>query len=152
MPLDKYAEQMLFKPLGISEYEWLKDSSGTPIAASGLRLRPRDLAKFASLYVNKGCWHGTQIIPEAWIDASLTPHITVEGNLQYGYQWWLGNAQGDNKPIIWAAAFGNGGQRAWVVPAKDLVVVVAAGLYNAPNGSTIVRDMFKNYILAAVGR
>ena len=89
MPLDKYAEQKLFQPLGISKYEWLKDARGTPIAASGLRLCPRDLAKFASLYLNKGRWHESQVIPEDWIDASLTPHIQVDGNLQYGYQWWL---------------------------------------------------------------
>jgi CubicO group peptidase (beta-lactamase class C family) len=89
MPLDKYAEQQLFQPLGISKYEWLKDAHGTPIAASGLRLRPRDLAKFASLYLDKGRWHESQVIPEDWIDASLMPHIQVDGNLEYGYQWWL---------------------------------------------------------------
>ncbi len=73
MPLDKFAEQKLFRPLGISNYEWLKDARGTPIAASGLRLRPRDLAKFASLYLNNGRWHESQVIPADWIDASLTP-------------------------------------------------------------------------------
>jgi CubicO group peptidase (beta-lactamase class C family) len=153
-PLDKYAEQTLFRPLGISQYEWLKDANGTPIAASGLRLRPRDLAKFASLYLNKGRWHSTQVIPEAWIDASLTPHATVEGNLQYGYQWWLlsGNSQGNDKTIAWGAAFGNGGQRAWVVPSANLLAVVTAGLYNAPTGSTALRQMFAKYILPAVVR
>jgi CubicO group peptidase (beta-lactamase class C family) len=147
LPLDKYAEQVLFRPLGISEYEWLKDSDGRPIAASGLRLRPRDLAKFASLYLHKGRWRDAQVIPETWVDASLAPHITVEDQLQYGYQWWLWS--GSEKAFAWAAAFGNGGQRAWVVPSADLVVVVTAGLYNLPDSSAVLRKLFANYILPA---
>jgi CubicO group peptidase (beta-lactamase class C family) len=39
-----YARKMLFDPLGIREFEWLGDVGGVPSAASGLRLRPRDLA------------------------------------------------------------------------------------------------------------
>jgi CubicO group peptidase (beta-lactamase class C family) len=153
MPLDRYAEQTLFKPLGISEYEWLKDTHGTPFAASGLRLRPRDLAKFASLYLNQGRWNGVQVVPETWVDASLTPRTTVEGNLRYGYQWWLlSSSPGSDKPIIWAAAFGNGGQRAWIVPSANLVVVLTAGLYDAPDHGAVDRDMFVKYVLPAVER
>ena len=125
---------------------------GTPIAASGLRLRPRDLAKFASLYLDKGRWHESQVIPEDWIDASLMPHIQVDGNLEYGYQWWLWcNSQGSDKPITWAGAFGNGGQRAWVVPSAKLVVIVTTGLYDAPEADTVMRQIFTKYILPAVG-
>jgi CubicO group peptidase (beta-lactamase class C family) len=109
------------------------------------------LAKFASLCLNKGRWHESQVIPEDWIDASLTPHIQVDGNLQYGYQWWLwSNSQGSDKPITWAGAFGNGGQRAWVVPSAELVVIVTTGLYDAPEADTVVREMFTRYVLPAV--
>ena len=47
-PLLDFAHEHLFGPLGISELDWVVDGSGEPVAASGLRLRPRDLAGSAS--------------------------------------------------------------------------------------------------------
>ena len=51
MPIDKYAEQKLFKPLGISEFEWVRGADDVPSAASGLRLTIHDLAKNRSTRV-----------------------------------------------------------------------------------------------------
>lgn len=151
MPIDQYAEQVLFKPLHISDYEWLKDQSGTPIAASGLRLRPRDLLKFGQLYLDQGKWHGAQIISKSWINASLSPHIGVESDLKYGYQWWLRtDSKAANGSLVWAAAFGNGGQRIWLVPSANLVAVLNSGLYNDPSTSTILRTILNDYILPAI--
>jgi CubicO group peptidase (beta-lactamase class C family) len=151
MPIDQYAEQVLFKPLRISQYEWIKDATRTPIAASGLRLRPRDILKFGQVYLDKGKWEGTQIIPESWVEASLTPHIAVEGDQKYGYQWWLySDSKTPSQPAAWAAAYGNGGQRIWLVPSANLVAVVTAGLYNDPNAGAILRTLLNDYILASV--
>jgi CubicO group peptidase (beta-lactamase class C family) len=151
MPIDQYAEQVLFKPLHISDYEWLKDASGTPIAASGLRLRPRDLLKFGQLYLDQGKWHDAQIISKSWVNASLSPHVGIKGELKYGYQWWLQtDSKAPNSSVVRAAAFGNGGQRIWLVPSANLVAVVNAGLYNNPNTSTILRTIFTDYILHAI--
>jgi CubicO group peptidase (beta-lactamase class C family) len=43
--LQEYARTKLFEPLGITEVEWVGDLPGMPSAASGLRLRARDLTK-----------------------------------------------------------------------------------------------------------
>ena len=151
MPLDEYAEQVLFRPLHISQYEWIKDASGTPIAASGLRLRPRDLLKFGQLYLNKGKWNGAQIIPESWVEESLTPRVTVVDELKYGYQWWLlTDSKATNQQIVWGAAYGNGGQRIWLIPSANLLVVVTAGRYNEPYVGRILRTLLNDYILTAI--
>jgi CubicO group peptidase (beta-lactamase class C family) len=151
LPLDQYAEQVLFRPLHISQYEWIKDASGTPIAASGLRLRPRDLLKFGQLYLNKGSWDGAQIIPASWVEASLSPHATVEGDRKYGYQWWLlTDSKAPNQQILWGAAYGNGGQRIWLIPSANVAVVVTAGLYNDRNVRQILPRLLNDYILAAI--
>jgi CubicO group peptidase (beta-lactamase class C family) len=151
MPIDQYAEQVLFRPLQISQYEWIKDATGTPIAASGLRLRPRDLLKFGQLYLDKGKWNGAQIVPESWVEGSLTPHVTVGGDQKYGYQWWLlADSKAPNQSIVWGAAYGNGGQRIWLVPPANVVVVLTAGLYNNPNTRQIPPRILNDYILTAV--
>jgi CubicO group peptidase (beta-lactamase class C family) len=53
---------VLFSPLGITQFEWAGNLAGVPSAASGLRLRPRDLAKFGSLYLHDGQWNTRQVV------------------------------------------------------------------------------------------
>ena len=48
------------------------------------------------------------------------------------------------------AAFGNGGQRIWLVPSANLVAVVSAGLYNDPNSREILRRLLNDYMLPAI--
>jgi len=48
-PLHAFAPEALFDPLGIGPTEWLTDRGGEAIAASGLRMTPRDLARIGLL-------------------------------------------------------------------------------------------------------
>ena len=96
-------------------------SNGEAAAASGLRMRPRDLAKLGQLVLERGRWGEHQLVPAEWLDQSFAPHAHVEEGLDYGYQWWLGRLSENGQP--WVAGFGNGGQRVIVVPGLHLVVV-----------------------------
>ena len=60
--LDKFAMEALFDPLGIEDWDWDGSSGFNPAAASGLRLRPRDLAKIGQLMLERGKWRGQQIV------------------------------------------------------------------------------------------
>ena len=131
-PLKDDARTQLFEPLGITDWEWTGDLHGRPMAFTGLRLRPRDMAKLGRLVLDHGQWQGRQIVPAAWIDASLQPRLeTGFDGTRYGYQWWTGTAHWQGKALPWAAAFGNGGQRIFVVPDLDLCVVTTAGAYGS---------------------
>jgi CubicO group peptidase (beta-lactamase class C family) len=61
--LRDYAERRLFAPLRIGEFEWVRGHDGEFIAASGLRLRPRDLARIGQLVLDGGRFEGRQIVP-----------------------------------------------------------------------------------------
>lgn len=128
--LEEYARTRLFEPLGITDWEWTGDLHGRPMAFTGLRMRPRDMAKLGKLVLDHGRWNGRQLIPADWIDASLMPRLdTGFDGTRYGYQWWTGTVQWQGKHLPWAAAFGNGSQRIFVVPDLDLCVVTTAGAY-----------------------
>lgn len=137
-PIDKFAEEALFAPLGITDYEWLGSSlwpeGSSPSAASGLRLTGRDLAKIGSLYLHRGRWQGKQVIPADWIARSSQRHIKDNpwgppGVFGYGYFWYPGHTEGEaGFPLVRAS--GNGDQRIFVLPAHDTVVTVLAGHYN----------------------
>jgi CubicO group peptidase (beta-lactamase class C family) len=129
-PMDGYAREMLFRPLGITEFEWL--GRGGPSAASGLRLRPRDLAKFGSLYLHDGRWNGRQVIPRDWVHDSTRRKLTFPARQArgYAYQWWHTCYTTPSGVVEVPTAVGNGTQRIFLLRAQRTVVTVLAGRYN----------------------
>jgi CubicO group peptidase (beta-lactamase class C family) len=147
MNLEDFARQALFAPLGITQFEWYKDARGVPYAASGLRLLPRDMAKIGRLMLDKGSVGGWQIVPEAWVKASVSPQALIgsdgECGFNYGYFWWLLPTCATNPASGWYAAIGNGGHRIFVVPEQELIIVVTAGLYDDSRQTAAVRQIIQ---------
>lgn len=98
--LSEYLQEKIWQPLGM-EYQafWLKDDMGMELALGGLNVSLRDYAKLGWLYLNKGKWGDTQIVPAQWVIDSTTPdapHLLPGKNnpassssFGYGYQWWI---------------------------------------------------------------
>jgi CubicO group peptidase (beta-lactamase class C family) len=128
--LDDYAREKLFGPLGISDFEWGElFATGEPAAASGLRLRPRDTAKLGQLILADGIWGDQRILPADWVAESTKARINGDNLTHYGYQWWTGETYLPEGTIKWVAGMGLGGQRLFIVPTLDLIVVTNGGLY-----------------------
>ena len=132
--LQSFAKANLFDPMGIESVDWLEYPDGGPIVASGLRMRPVDMAKIGQLVLQNGQWEGTQLVSESWIRESTSFKQQVNGNgrcgRQYGYFWWLDAICSVDSPIEYILGNGNGGQRILVAPDIDAVVVTTAGFYN----------------------
>jgi CubicO group peptidase (beta-lactamase class C family) len=147
--VDVFANEALFGPLGIQDVEWRRYADGTA-NMSGLRMRPRDLAKIGQLVLNGGVWNNDRIVSKAWIDESTRPHVNGESLFFYGFQWWLGRSLVNRQEIKWISAVGWGGQRMYIVPSLDLVVVVMAGLYDNPILQSMVGEVIlRRYALSA---
>ena len=54
------------------------------------------------------------------------------------------------KEVKWIAAMGSGGQRIFIVPDRDLVVMTTSGLYFRPRQGDGALDMMANFILPSV--
>ncbi|NIQ37033.1 MAG: serine hydrolase [Proteobacteria bacterium] len=146
---DKFAEQNLFSPLGISDYHWLKHPDGTINSFGGLSLRPRDMAKIGHLFLNEGEWKGRQIVSQKWINESSRERIATGGGYGYGYQWWRGKAVISNQVIEAFWAWGRGGQFIFVFPSLDLVAVFTSEPYANPEGESRPFVMLTKYIIPA---
>lgn len=126
--LSSYASEKLWQPLGM-EFDgvWLVDGTGMEWAIGGLNASLRDFARFGWLYLNGGRRNGTQIVPEAWVRASVTPdapHLmpgpkpNSDTLMGYGYQWWI-----PSEPDGDFMALGVYGQTIYVNPRSRLVIV-----------------------------
>jgi len=157
--LQEYARTKLFEPLGITDVEWVGNLAGMPAAASGLRLRARDLAKIGSLYLKGGKWNGKQVIPSSWIELSTRrqfrfgPRTGADagGEFGYGYFWWYSCYPSAKGLIEARTAVGNGQQRVFVLPTVNMVVTIFAGRYNDfTTGNTLGRTIVLQHVLPAV--
>jgi CubicO group peptidase (beta-lactamase class C family) len=107
--IHEFANEFLFKPLGIVKSEWtISPATDSPSAASGLRLTSRDLLKFGILYNNEGKWKSKQIIPKEWVTESLKSSISRSDGGGYGYQFWVFNVKVQGKTMTIPAAVGRG--------------------------------------------
>ena len=104
------------------------DMAGNYVASSYAWATARDWAKFGLLYLHEGNWNGDQVLNENWIDYVKTP--TNGSDKKYGAQFWL-NAGGELSDVPTTMYFADGfqGQRVFIFPTKDLVVV-RTGLAN----------------------
>jgi CubicO group peptidase (beta-lactamase class C family) len=127
-PLDEFARETLFEPLGITGVEWSRVKGDTD-AGGGLRLRPRDMTKIGQLVLAGGRWNDRQIVSKAWVETSTALKLEATDKQSYGYLWWLGRSRLDGREVHWVGALGRGGQAIRIVPELDLVVVVTAGYY-----------------------
>ena len=138
-PLHAFAREALFDPLGIGPTEWFTDRGGEAIAASGLRMTPRDLARIGLMMLRAGMWSERRVVPAQWIERSTSPMVDVDEISRYGYQWYLGKFafavstgprwNRSRLEHFWSA-IGNGGQRLFVLPGLDLAVAITAGNYD----------------------
>lgn len=147
--LGEFARERLFGPLGIDRFTWTNGLDGREAAASGLRLRPRDLAAIGQLLLDKGSHAGRQIVPAEWLEESLTPRTQTKDGLGYGYQWYLGR---DRSGAPWYGAFGNGGQRLVVAPRQQLVIAITAGNYNKPGNWQLPVKLTNEFVFGALVR
>jgi hypothetical protein len=80
------------------------------------------MTKFGYLYLQDGVWDGRQIVPADWVRASAEGRLKTDSYPYYGYQWWVSD---DNDYYY---AYGYGEQKIYVVPDKEMVVVITASI------------------------
>ena len=120
----------LFHKIGMHHTLLEPDASGTFVGSSFVYASARDYARFGLLYLNDGVFNGERILPEGWVQKTVTSS-SANKQKNYGYQFWL-NGLGENDPskkefpempADMFYADGYGGQRIYIIPSLQLVVV-----------------------------
>jgi CubicO group peptidase (beta-lactamase class C family) len=125
-----FPRRALFEPTGMSSAVLEPDPAGTFVGSSFMYATARDWARFGLLYLEDGVWNGERILPEGWVEYSVSPAAAAPLG-RYGAQWWLNAGEPADttrrfwpqlpRDVFWASGFQ--GQYVAVVPSRDLVVV-----------------------------
>jgi CubicO group peptidase (beta-lactamase class C family) len=118
-----YAHTHLFHQIGIKNAVFEVDPSGTQVGSSYIYATARDFARFGLLYLQDGIFNGKRVLPEGWVKYSTTEVADSEGD--YGSLFWLNRAgYHPSAPKDMFSCNGHDGQRLFIIPSKNLVVVV----------------------------
>ena len=123
----EYLRPRLLEPLGVTGLDstgWKQHPAGRDLGFSGLHATTDAVVKLGLLHLQRGEWRGRQLLPAAWVDEAVRPHVTtpheaeVDWRQGYGYQFWTQRHgyRGD----------GAYGQFCVVLPEHDAVLAVTA--------------------------
>ena len=132
-----FVRKHLFGPLGIHSATWDPDLSGRHWGGTGLRIRPRDMAKIGQLALQEGLWEGRRLVSREWIAESTRNQTgAVAGAPNYGYQWWI-------RPRGRYLAHGYNGQYVGVDPEADVVMTMITLSERSPRPQETFRSYFE---------
>lgn len=114
------ARARLGRPLDMEIPAWTRDPQGYYLGGNEMALKPVDMLKLAVLMRDGGRYEGVQILPEAWIAASMEPRARSQwSGLSYGYGWFL-------SPSGYVLGRGYGGQIIAAHPGRDLAIAITS--------------------------
>ncbi|WP_420137630.1 serine hydrolase domain-containing protein [Sphingomonas sp.] len=134
----RFADVQLFRPLGITRWEWAADAAGYTKGQGNLSLTLRDFATIGEMVRNDGLYRGRRIVSAGWIRAMVARRQTISDVDPYadgyGYFWYdrVQQIAGRKVPVVFAS--GNGGNKIYVVPSRHMVVAITSSAYGKGYG------------------
>jgi CubicO group peptidase (beta-lactamase class C family) len=93
------------------------------VGSSYIYATARDYARYGLLNLQDGVFIGERILPEGWVRYSTTP--AADSKDQYGSMFWLNKGKTyPSAPEDMYSCNGHDGQHIFIIPSKELVVVV----------------------------
>lgn len=124
-----FPRRVLFNRIGMHSAVIEPDASGTFVGSSYMYATARDWARFGLLYLQDGMWEGARILPQGWVEYSVTP--TQDSFGDYGAHFWLNVPspyRSDNTEVAALPddafhAVGHEGQFVTIIRSRNLIVV-----------------------------
>ncbi|KID56607.1 hypothetical protein JF50_11775 [Pseudoalteromonas luteoviolacea] len=153
-----FIKKEVLDKIGINNYRWRTNgASGLPEAGWRTNMTSRDMIKWGMLAMNKGKWHGEQLIPEKFITDG-TSRLIMTGddevhwggkdvsNQGYGYLWWGVDLKVGDKHYLGVSAQGGNGQIIMIIEELDLLIVHTANDNNIPFKQVIAEKILPAFI------
>jgi CubicO group peptidase (beta-lactamase class C family) len=89
-----FPRSALFDRIGMRSALIGTDPPGTFVGSSLGFATARDWARLGMLWLQRGAWHGVQVVPADWIATCLQPAAHAEG--RFGQHVWLNVGEGED--------------------------------------------------------
>ncbi len=149
-PLDEFARQHLFGPLGIDRFEWRRGPQNRVAGQGNLRLTLASLSALGQMCLNNGRAGASQVVSAQWLQRAMSPIVSIshadpfaDG---YGYMWYSKTHEASGRPVRVNFASGNGGNKIYVIPELKTVVTVASAAYGRPYGQRRSQGILKGIL------
>jgi CubicO group peptidase (beta-lactamase class C family) len=148
-PIDEFMADHLFKPLGISRWEFFRSKTGEVFTGGGLALRTRDWAAIAEMVRAGGVHRGRQVVPRDFVQAALTIHRRAYDDppADYGYLFWRSTYRTPCGDFGGRSMSGNGGNRVTIFEELDTVIVVTRTHFGKPGMHQQTQSLIEKHIL-----
>jgi CubicO group peptidase (beta-lactamase class C family) len=117
-----YPQRALFDRIGIRRQMLETDPYGNFLMTGYDYGTARNWARIGLLYLQDGMWQGQRLLPDGWTTFVSTPAPAWKQPV-YGGLFWVNGDGAWNIPKSAYMANGAGGQRTFVIPTHNLVVV-----------------------------
>lgn len=87
MPIQEYAMDRLFRPLGLEQTRFRLDGAGHAWTYADMMTTPRDFACFGRLMLHGGRWGATQVVSSDWVERCIAASQPFQSDC--GLLWWL---------------------------------------------------------------
>ncbi len=116
--LADYLSEKIWSKIGTEQDAvWMLDQAGEELGGCCISMTLRDYARFGLFFMHDGVVDGKEVLPSGWTRAASSQQVkTGEGDLGYGYFWWI-------HPGGTYEAEGIFGQSIFLDPKSDLVIV-----------------------------
>jgi len=119
----QFPHERLFKKIGMPDAVFETDASGNFVGSSYIYATVRDYVRYGLLHLQDGIFNGERILPEGWVKYSTSPNAHSKG--EYGSLFWLNKSnEFPSAPDDMYCCKGYDGQRIFMIPSKELVVVI----------------------------
>ena len=142
-----FLKERMFDKIGISSAWSTTSPQGIACGGWGMNMTTREIARFGQLYLQQGKWGGECILSPSWVALATTRHTwSGWGNIGvkalgegsdweqgYGFQFWRchhGAYRAD----------GAAGQFTVILPERDMVVSINAGLRDMQKELSLIWD------------
>lgn len=138
----------LFNKIGMPNAVFEVDASGTFVGSSYIYATTRDFARYGLMLLNDGVFNGERILQEGWVSYCTSPNTKSNG--EYGSLFWLNKAKkypSAPDDMFWCQGYD--GQRIFIIPSKELIVVILGFSHKPDNemdNDRLLRDILETII------
>jgi hypothetical protein len=109
------------------------------------------------LMLRRGSIGDRHVVSSQWIERCTSPIVSVDEVRRFGYHWFMADIA-FGKPLGWAPgrlertwmAFGEGGQRLFLIPGLKLAVAITAGNYGADDQGIPPTRVLREVVLESI--